>query len=107
MYVMIKVTKAAGRQLQRVAKEHNTDKILFYVKGGGCNGFNYYFKPTSDDPKADRVRFEDIEVLVAPDSLLYIFGTSVDWKDDIMGQSFRFSNPNADSVCGCGTSFSV
>jgi iron-sulfur cluster assembly accessory protein len=104
---MLHISRAAGRQLQRVAKEHNTDKILFYVKGGGCNGFNYYFKSTSDDPKADRVRFEDIEVLVAPDSLLHLFGTAIDWKDDIMGQSFRFSNPNADSVCGCGTSFSV
>ena len=104
---MLLISRAAGRQLQRVAKGHGTDKILFYVKGGGCNGFNYYFKPTSDDPKADRVRFEDIEVLVEPDSLLHLFGTTVDWKDDIMGQSFRFSNPNADSVCGCGTSFSI
>lgn len=104
---MLHISRAAGRQLQRVAKGHGTDKMLLYLKGGGCNGFNYYFKPTSDDPKADRVRFEDIEVLIAPDSLLYLFGTSVDWKDDIMGQSFRFSNPNADSVCGCGTSFSV
>ena len=104
---MLHISRAAGRQLQRVAKGHGTDKMLLYLKGGGCNGFNYYFKPTSDDPKADRVRFEDIEVLIVPESLLYLFGTSVDWKDDIMGQSFRFSNPNADSVCGCGTSFSV
>ena len=104
---MIKITKAAGAQLRKIAKEHNADKILFYVKGGGCNGFNYYFKPTSDITTADRVRFEDIEILVAPENLLHLFGTSIDWKNDIMGQSFRFSNPNADSVCGCGTSFSI
>jgi iron-sulfur cluster assembly protein len=104
---MLHITRSAGRRLQRIAKEHNTGKILLYLKGGGCNGFNYYLKPTSDDPKADRVQFEDIEVIVAHSDVLHLFGTVIDWKDDIMGQSFRFSNPNADTVCGCGTSFSV
>lgn len=104
---MLHISRAAGVQLQRIAKNNNTDKMLLYLRSGGCNGFNYYFKPTTDDPNADRVRFENIEILVAPESLLYLFGTQVDWKDDIMGQSFRFINPNANTVCGCGTSFSV
>jgi len=96
---MLHISRAAGRRLQRVAKENDTDKILLYLKGGGCNGFKYYLKPTSDDTHVDRVRFEDIEVIVVHSDVLHLFGTVIDWKDDIMGQSFRFSNPNADTLC--------
>ena len=105
---MLSITKAAGAQLRQIAHSHDTRHILFYIQGGGCNGFKYYFRPlVEDDPSIERVPFEDIEILVDTASIFYVLGTTIDWKDDIMGKSFRFKNPNADTTCGCDTSFSV
>jgi len=109
MNTVINITKQAGSKLIQIAKQHNTDSLLFYVKGGGCSGFNYKLKPLLDKP--DRldvvVSYENIKVIVCGKSMLYLLGTTIDWKNDIMGESFHFENPNAGSKCGCGTSFSL
>ena len=59
---IIQITKFAGSKLQEIAKKNKTDSLLFYVKGGGCNGFNYKFKPLNEPPnKLDEVvPYEDI-----------------------------------------------
>ena len=108
MRSIIQITKFAGSKLQEIAKKNKTDSLLFYVKGGGCNGFNYKFKPLNEPPnKLDEVvPYEDIKVVVCGKSMLYLMGTTIDWKNDIMGESFHFENPNAGAKCGCGTSFS-
>ena len=66
MRSIIQITKFAGSKLQEIAKKNNTDSLLFYVKGGGCNGFNYKFKPLTEPPnKLDEVvPYEDIKVVV-------------------------------------------
>lgn len=108
MRKVIEITKLAGNKLQEIAKKNNTNSLLFYVKGGGCNGFNYKFEPFYKTPnKYDIVvPYKDIEVIVCGKSMIYLIGTTIDWKTDIMGDSFNFENPNANSKCGCGTSFS-
>lgn len=105
---LINITKNAGIKLIEMSKTYNTDKILFYVKGGGCNGFGYKFKPFFEKPdKLDEiVKYEDINIVVCNNSLMYVLGTTIDYENDIMGSTFKFDNPNAGSKCGCGTSFS-
>ena len=66
MKSLLNITKPAGKQLLRIAKENNVNNILFFVKGGGCNGFNYQLTPTEKKPeKLDEVvPYENINVIV-------------------------------------------
>ena len=110
MNSLITITKSAGNQLIKIAKINNVNNILFSVKSGGCNGFNYKFTPMEkvESNKLDEiVPYENINVIICGHSLFSILGTTIDWKKDIMGEAFHFSNPNATSQCGCGTSFST
>ena len=104
----ITASKLATDKLQDILQKSNKNAILFYVKGGGCNGFNYKLKPTDEIPdKLDEiVKVDDIEIHVCNSSLMHLLGTTIDWTEDIMGQGFTFQNPMAQSKCGCGTSFS-
>ena len=104
---IITITKAASLKLSDILKKNNANALRFYVKGGGCNGFNYKLEPTNDKPeKLDEVFHHDnIEIHVCGSSLMHILGTQIDWKEDIMGQGFSFENPMAGAKCGCGTSF--
>jgi iron-sulfur cluster assembly accessory protein len=109
MKSVLNITQKAGKQLIRIAEQHKTKSLLFYVKGGGCNGFNYKIKPLYQEPEKNDeiVKYENINVVVCNKSLFHLLGTTVDWNDDIMGANFKFENPNASSNCGCGTSFSI
>ena len=51
------------------------------------------------------VKFKKLEVHICNKSIMYLLGTTIDWKEDIMGQSFTFDNPVAKNSCGCGSSF--
>jgi iron-sulfur cluster assembly accessory protein len=87
----------------------NRDKVLkLSLKGGGCNGFEYRFNLSH--PKLDKgdenIVIDGVEIQICGKSLMYLLGTEIDWKTDIMGSTFYFNNPNAQSTCGCGTSFS-
>jgi iron-sulfur cluster insertion protein len=78
------------------------------VSGGGCSGFQYGI--TLDDQiNDDDVITEQhgVKLVVDQTSLEVLDGTQVDFVEDMMGAAFQFSNPNASSTCGCGTSFSV
>lgn len=120
MIKILNITKKAGKQLINIAKHNNTNELLFYVKGGGCNGFNYKLKPvTKENPhdpdkldekviyKCDANPTEQVKITICSSSVFHLLGTKIDWKKDIMGESFHFENPNAASKCGCGTSFSL
>jgi len=109
MSQIINITRVAGKKLIDMSKEYATNHMLFYVKGGGCNGFGYKFEPLHDPPhKLDEIIvYEDINIVVCHKSLMYLLGTTIDFKRDIMGDAFHFDNPTAKSSCGCGTSFST
>jgi len=78
------------------------------VKGGGCSGFNYTLDLTDQKSEEDEVfEYDGLEVICDPKSYLYLNGVTVDFRDEVMGRGFVFSNPNATSSCGCGSSFSV
>jgi len=79
------------------------------VKGGGCSGFSYILDLTGNIKDNDQIVSEQdgIKVICDPKSLLYIDGTSIDFRDEVMGRGFVFDNPNATTSCGCGSSFAV
>ena len=81
------------------------NKLLrVYVHGGGCSGFQYGFtleEPSEDDTVVDNI------VIVDSLSYSYVVGSTLDYKEDIMGSSFTLSNQNAVGTCGCGVSFTV
>ena len=105
---ILSISSTACQKLASICKENNTQNILFYVKGGGCNGFNYIFEPFYDKPQKfdEIIKRPNYNIVVCGKSLIHILGTEINWKKDIMGQSFEFNNPMALSKCGCGTSFS-
>ncbi len=106
------LTELAAREINRIVAEQELDadkvRLRVGVKGGGCSGFSYILDLTETQKDSDEV-FEQhgIKMIVDPKSLLYLGGTMVDFKDEIMGRGFVFSNPNATTNCGCGSSFAV
>lgn len=109
MAAVVNITRSAIRQLHRVALDHDVSRILFSVKSGGCVGFQYQLDPMQKDPHKNDVivPLEDTssELVICGQSLMHVFGTTIDWKKDIMGETFHFDNPAANQSCGCGTSF--
>jgi iron-sulfur cluster assembly accessory protein len=103
----ITLSKTAIFQFRKILTETNTNAILFSVKGGGCSGFEYDLTPTNNKPsKNDELYSENgVNIHICGNSLMHILGTHIDWNKDIMGETFKFSNPMAKASCGCGTSF--
>ncbi len=90
-------------------QEKQPDLMLrIQVDGGGCQGFEYSFKPDTVKNDDDHLFERDGGAVVVDEiSLPYIDGAEVDYVDDLIGAHFKINNPNANSSCGCGTSFSV
>ena len=101
----IEFTDSAKKEIQRVVLEKGS-KIYFRisVKGGGCSGFKYNF--SFDDKIKNNDKVFD-KTLIDQDSLQLINGSIIDFKKELIGNSFVINNPKASSSCGCGLSFSV
>lgn len=114
---MVKLTDRAAEEVRRIADENEVDGPVFLragVKGGGCSGFQYSLDMTDKDTVTETDEtFEHesdawkVTVIVDSKSNLYMDGTTIDFKDGIMGRGFVFDNPNASSCCGCGQSFNI
>jgi iron-sulfur cluster insertion protein len=108
---MVEITEAAKSKIIDLLIDENNPKLALrtFVKGGGCSGFSYGF--TFDEEKnEDDFEFpinEQYNVLVDAMSMQYLQGAKIDFKDELMGSQFVITNPNAESTCGCGSSFSV
>ena len=101
----IEFTDSAKKEIERIISEKGRD-IYFRisVKGGGCSGFKYNF---SFD---DKIKSDDSVInnaVIDKTSLEIIKGSVVDFKKELIGNSFVINNPQASSSCGCGLSFSV
>lgn len=106
---MITITESAVAKIQDILAEENNPslKLRVFVQGGGCSGFQYGF--TLDDQQADddwALDISGVHILVDSMSGSYLQGAEIDYKDDVMGSSFSIKNPNAQTTCGCGSSFS-
>jgi len=110
MQTMMTITESAKTKiLDLLLEEGNPDLSLrTFVQGGGCSGFSYGFtfdEITNEDDF--EIPLEKFKVLVDAMSMQYLQGASIDYKEDISGSQFVITNPNAQSTCGCGSSFSV
>ncbi len=106
---LIFTDSAAAKVADLIAEEGNTDlKLRVFVQGGGCSGFQYGF--TFDEAvNEDDTTFEKngVTLLVDSMSFQYLVGAEIDYKEDINGSQFVIKNPNAQTTCGCGSSFSA
>jgi iron-sulfur cluster insertion protein len=107
---MIEVTETAVNKIVDLLTEENNPKLKLrtFVQGGGCAGFSYGF--TFDEEVAEDdfvVERPGMTLLIDAMSMQYLTGATIDYKEDLMGSSFTIKNPQAQSTCGCGSSFSV
>jgi iron-sulfur cluster insertion protein len=110
MQIMIAITDSALEKISDLLAEENNPKIKLrtFVEGGGCSGFNYGFTMDEEQNEDDFViEKSGVIILVDSISMQYLQGASIDYKEDINGCQFVIGNPNAQSTCGCGSSFSV
>lgn len=107
--VLVLTDNAINKVKNLVEAESNDElKLRVFVTGGGCSGFSYGF--TFDELVAEDdtlVEKDGVTALVDPMSYQYLVGAQVDYQEGLEGSRFVVSNPNADTTCGCGSSFSV
>ena len=108
----IDLTERAASEVKTIMQQQNLEADKTYlrvgVKGGGCSGFSYTLDLTEHVSDSDEVfDVHGVKVICDPKSHIYLQGTSVDFKDEVMGRGFVFGNPNATHTCGCGSSFSA
>ena len=104
------VSSAAARRVKALLEKAGNDRLMLRVavNGGGCSGFQYDFKLDENKEAGDiAVEKDGITVLIDEMSLMYMVGAEVDYAEELVGSYFKITNPNAQSSCGCGTSFSV
>lgn len=100
---------AANKVKQLVEEEENPNlKLRVYVTGGGCSGFQYGFTFDEDMSEDDTVvPNQGVNLLVDSMSYQYLVGATVDYTESLKGSQFSVTNPNAETTCGCGSSFSI
>jgi iron-sulfur cluster insertion protein len=103
------LTPSAAKRVAWIAERQSRPAILrLSVDGGGCAGFTYKFELSESQDDGDAVAETDgVKLVVDQMSLDLVRGSAVDFVEDLGGASFKVTNPNAASGCGCGSSFSV
>ena len=101
----IEFTDRAKEQIEKIISADQLKKFFrISEKGGGCSGFKYDF---SFDDKVESIDIVFGKAVIDKASLDIISGSTIDFKKEMIGESFVISNPKASSSCGCGLSFSV
>ncbi len=100
----LEFTDRAKNQIKKVTKSEDKKYFRISVQGGGCSGFKYNFSFDNQVEKGDILIDQTV---IDEASLKIIAGSTVDFKKEMIGESFVINNPKASSSCGCGLSFSV
>ena len=105
----MKIQPSAVTKLRELRAEENNPALKFrvFVQGGGCSGmqYGYTFDEAQNEDDFD-FQFEDLTVLVDAMSMSYLADADIRWDESDMGASFVIDNPQAETTCGCGSSFS-
>jgi iron-sulfur cluster insertion protein len=107
---MIEITESAKNKIKDILYDEGNPKMSLrtFVQGGGCSGFSYGFTLDEEQNEDDfEIVLDEFKVLIDVMSMQYLQGASIDYKEELMGSQFVIKNPNAQSTCGCGSSFSV
>lgn len=106
----VKFTAGAVAEIKRLMQEPGFDnsKVLrIGVKGGGCSGLSYVLGFDEKDENDNEYEHEGVPFVMNRSHELYLAGMEIDWENGLNNRGFTFSNPNASSTCGCGSSFGV
>lgn len=106
----IALTEGALEQLKQIRQQENipeTYGLRVGVKGGGCSGFSYILGFDTPQENDDLYEIGGMRVIMNKAHAIYLIGMEVDFVSGLDNRGFTFSNPNATSTCGCGTSFSA
>ena len=107
---MIDITESAKNKIKDILYDEGNPKMSLrtFEQGGGCSGFSYGFTLDEEQNEDDfEIPLDEFKILVDAMSMQYLQGASIDYKEELMGSQFVIKNPNAQSTCGCGSSFSV
>lgn len=101
----VTITPAAERQIVRLMAGKQAVGLRIGLKKGGCAGMEYTMEMAEQAEKADEIVEQgDARVLIAPMAQMFLFGTQIDYKTDLLESGFKFTNPNVTDACGCGES---
>lgn len=108
---MLQISDKARDRVQTLMQADGLDNSYFVrvsVVAGGCSGMTYQMDFDNEQREGDEV-FEDngMKLVTDPRSVLYLFGTTLEFSDGLNGKGFFFNNPNAARTCGCGESFAL
>lgn len=105
-FAVMTLTPAAADRVKTILKtSDNAAGIRVSIKKGGCAGMEYAIDLAREaDPKDDRIERDGATVFVAPEAVLYLLGTEMDYEVTKLRSGFVFNNPNQTSACGCGES---
>jgi iron-sulfur cluster insertion protein len=104
----VTLTENAAKRVAWIAARQSKPAVLrLAVDGGGCAGFTYKFELAEQESGDAVAETDGVKLVVDPVSLDLVRGSAVDFVEDLGGAAFKVTNPNAQSGCGCGSSFSV
>jgi iron-sulfur cluster assembly protein len=109
----ITLSETAAREIKTIIQQqelpNEATRLRVGVKGGGCSGFSYMLDLTEETKSEadEEMESNGVKILCDTRSYIYLNGTEIDFRDEIMGRGFVFKNPNATSTCGCGSSFNA
>jgi iron-sulfur cluster insertion protein len=106
---MVTITQVAEQKIRELmAEEKDVVGLRVYVRGGGCNGYQYGMAFESKMAEDDTViEMNDVKVIMDSQSAPLLQGAEVDYVDSVQGSGFSIKNPQAKTTCGCGSSFSA
>ncbi|CDQ21299.1 iron-sulfur cluster assembly protein [Halobacillus karajensis] len=105
--MILNITEAASHQIKEMMKEEGDVRLRFGVKGGGCSGLSYAMG-FEDEINEELDLLEEsggIPIVINRQDAAIVEGTTIDFKQNMMGGGFTIDNPNAIVSCGCGSSF--
>jgi len=107
--MIVQLTETATKKIESLCKEEGKYAVSLNVKGGGCAGFEYDWGFVDLEEVRDLdeiIKTENGNLVIGQESIMFLFGSILDYKDSKFGAMFTIENPSASSSCGCGTSFS-
>ncbi len=105
----VTLTESAAKEVRRLMNEaNNKDKYLrIGVKGGGCSGMSYVLGFEYRTEKDEEFEIAGVPCIINPAHLIYLNHMEINWEGGLNARGFTFNNPNANTTCGCGSSFGV
>ena len=107
---IISLSENAAKRIKAImsAADTNSLGVRIGVKSGGCAGMSYVMEyAKSQNPNDELIEEKGVKVFIDPGAVMYLLGTTMDFKEEEFSSSFVFNNPNETERCGCGESFKV